>query len=135
MANKIFLNLPVKDLQKSIAFFTKLGFSFNPNFTDEKATCMIVSEEAFVMLLVEPFFQTFTPKALVDAHQHTESLVALSTDSREKVDELVGLAVAAGGSEARPPQDHGFMYNRSVNDLDGHIWEFFWMDPKAIPPQ
>lgn len=135
MASKIFLNLPVKDLQKSIAFFTKLGFSFNAQFTDEKATCMIINEEAFVMLLVEGFFQTFTPKTLVNAHQQTEALAAISAENRERVDELTQIAIAAGGSEVRAPQDHGFMYSRSINDLDGHIWEFFWMDPTTVAPQ
>ena len=135
MNTKIFINLPVKDLQKTIAFFTKLGFSFNAQFTNENAACMIINDEAFVMLLVEAFFQSFTPKTLVNAHQQTEALAALSAESRERVDELINIAIAAGSSEVRAPEDHGFMYSRSINDLDGHIWEFFWMDPKAVNPQ
>lgn len=134
MNTKIFINLPVKDLQKTIAFFTKLGFSFNAQFTNEKATCMIINEEAYAMLLVEAFFKTFTPKTLADARQSTEVLLAFSTDSREKVDELMNTALEAGGSEVRAAQDLGFMYSRSFNDLDGHIWEIFWMDPNAVPP-
>jgi predicted lactoylglutathione lyase len=134
MNTKIFINLPVKDLQKTIAFFTKLGFTFNPQFTNEKATCMIINEEAYAMLLVEEFFKTFTPKALADARQSTEVLLAFSTDSREKVDEMINTALEAGGEEVRATQDLGFMYSRSFNDLDGHIWEIFWMDPNAAPP-
>lgn len=135
MNTKIFINLPVKDLQKTIAFFTRLGFSFNAQFTNEKATCMIINEEAYAMLLVEAFFKTFTPKTLADARQSTEVLLAFSTDSREKVDEMMSTALEAGGSEVRATQDLGFMYSRSFNDLDGHIWEVFWMDPNAAPPQ
>ena len=129
MATKIFVNLAVSDLNKSVEFFTRLGFSFNPQFTDENATCMIVNDEAFVMLLVKPFFQGFTHKSLVDAHQSSEVLTALSYDSKARVDELTNIALAAGATENRPPQNMGFMYSRSFSDLDGHIWEPFWMDP------
>ncbi len=129
MATKIFVNLAVSDLNKSVEFFTRLGFSFNPQFTDENATCMIVNDEAFVMLLVKPFFQSFTHKSLVDARQSSEVLTALSYDSKARVDELTNIALAAGATENRPPQDMGFMYSRSFSDLDGHIWEPFWMDP------
>ena len=132
MAKKIFVNLPVKDLNKSVAFFTKLGFTFNPQFTDETATCMIVGEDSYVMLLTEPKFQTFTPKAICDATKSTEVLVALSCDSRGEVDELVRKAVSAGGSTYNKPQDHGFMYGHGYQDLDGHIWEVFFMEPSAI---
>ena len=132
MAKKIFVNLPVKDLNKSVAFFTKLGFTFNPQFTDETATCMIVSEDSYVMLLTEPKFRKFTPKAICDATKSTEVLVALSCDSRGEVDELVRKAVSAGGSTYNKPQDHGFMYAHGYQDLDGHIWEVFFMDPSAI---
>ena len=135
MASKIFVNLPVSDLQKTIAFFTRLGFTFNPNFTDDKATCMIISEEAFAMLLVRDYFQTFIDKPITDAHKSTEVLIALSLESRAQVDEMVEAAVAAGGTVTREAQDHGFMYQRSFNDLDGHIWEVFWMDENAVPPQ
>lgn len=132
MATKIFVNLPVKDLKKSIEFFTQLGFTFNPQFTDETATCMIVSEENFVMLLTEEKFKAFTPKPVCDATKSTEVLLALSLESRAKVDEIVRNAVAAGGTTYKEPQDHGFMYAHGFQDLDGHIWEPFFMEPSAI---
>jgi len=133
MSTKIFVNLPVKDLDKSVAFFTALGFKFNPQFTDKNATCMIVSEEAFVMLLVEPFFKTFTPKPISDAHKSTEVLVCLSCDSRGEVDDMVAKAVAAGGTTPNKANDHGFMYQHGFQDLDGHLWELAWMDMAAMP--
>ena len=129
---KIFVNLAVKDLGKAVEFFTQLGFSFDPRFTDEQATCMIVSDEAFVMLLVESRFKAFTKKDLVDPAGQTEAIVALSAESREEVDELVEKALAAGGMPANDPMDLDFMYGRSFQDPDGHQWEVFWMDPKAI---
>jgi predicted lactoylglutathione lyase len=129
---KLFVNLPVRDLHRSVAFFTKLGFTFNPQFTDESATCMIVSEEAFVMLLVRDRFKDFTKKQLCDTTTHTEGLFALSCASRAEVDELVKTAIGAGGTHAQDPQDHGFMYGWSFYDLDGHHWEVFWMDPAAV---
>ncbi|MBD2038353.1 VOC family protein [Phormidium sp. FACHB-592] len=131
MSTQIFVNLPVKDLKQSIEFFTQLGFQFNPQFTDETATCMIVSETIFVMLLTHEKFKTFTPKAICDATKSTEVLVCLSTESREKVDELVHQAVAAGGTTYNEPQDHGFMYAHGFQDLDGHIWELVYMEPSA----
>ena len=134
MAKSIFVNLPVKDLKKSIEFFTRLGFSFNPQFTDVTATCMIVSDNIFVMLLTHPKFAGFTPKPICDATQATEVLVALDCNSRDEVDEMVRKAVAAGGSTYNAPQDHGFMYAHGFQDLDGHIWEVFYMDPAAIKP-
>lgn len=130
MARKIFVNLPVADLDASVAFFAALGFSFNPEFTDETATCMIVGEDIFVMLLVREAFQGFTPKTICDAHQSTEVLVALSCESRQEVDALVRNAVAAGGSTYNEPQDHGFMYQHGFQDPDGHIWELVYMEPK-----
>jgi uncharacterized protein len=132
MSTKIFVNLPVKNLNKSIGFFTSLGFSFNPQFTDETATCMIVSEDIFVMLLMHDKFKTFTPKPICDATKSTEVLVCLSCENRAKVDELVRKAVAAGGSIYNEPQDHGFMYAHGFQDLDGHIWELMYMDPSAV---
>lgn len=129
---QIFVNLPVKDLNQSIEFFTKLSFTFNPQFTDETATCMIVDENIFVMLLTENKFKTFTPKALCDATKSTEVLVCLSSESREKVDEMVRKAVFAGGTTYSEPQDHGFMYGHGFQDLDGHIWEIMFMEPSAI---
>jgi uncharacterized protein len=128
---KIFVNLPVKDLCKSVEFFTELGFSFNPQFTDETATGMIVAENIFVMLLTEAKFKGFTPKEICDATKSTEVLVCLSAESREKVDDLVRKAVAAGGSTYNEPQDHGFMYGHGFQDLDGHIWELMYMEPAA----
>jgi uncharacterized protein len=132
MDTKIFVNLPVSNLKKSIEFFTKLGFTFNPQFTDETATCMIIGEDIFVMLLTKEKFKTFTPKEIVDATKSTEVLVGLSAESRDRVDELVRQAVAAGGTTYNEPQDHGFMYGHGFQDLDGHIWEVFYMDPSAI---
>jgi uncharacterized protein len=130
-SRKIFVNLAVRDLKKSMQFFSTLGFEFNPKFTDDNAACMIVSDEAFVMLLTDPFFKTFTRREPCDTTRHTEALVALSCGSREEVDQLVKKAVAAGGTHAMEPQDHGFMYGWSFYDPDGHHWEVFWMDPKA----
>ena len=132
MGTKVFLNLPVKDLNKSKEFFAKLGFTFNPQFTDQNAACMVISEDNYAMLLVESFFKTFTKKEIADAKKSTEVLIALSAENKEKVDEMLGKALAAGAKEPRAPQDHGFMYGRAFEDPDGHIWEIFWMDPKAI---
>ena len=129
---KMFVNLAVRDLKKSTQFFSALGFTFNPKFTDDKAACMIVNDQAFVMLLTEPFFKTFTKREVCDTKRATEGLFALTCESREEVHELVKQAVAAGGSHAVEPQDHGFMYGWSFYDPDGHHWEVFWMDPKAV---
>ena len=131
MARKMFVNLPVKDLKKSIGFFTKLGFTFNPQFSDETATCMIVSEDIFVMLLTHDKFKSFTPKAICDATKSTEVLVCLSCESRENVDDMVRQAVDAGGTTYNQPQDHGFMYGHGFQDLDGHIWELIHMRSSA----
>ena len=132
MKTKIFVNLPIRDLNKSVAFFTKLGFSFNPQFTDENATCMIVGEDIFVMLLVEKFFKSFTKKEVCDTSKYTEAIVAISVDSREKVDQLINKAIEAGGSEPREKQDHGWMYGRSFEDIGGHLWEAFFMEESTI---
>ena len=132
MRTKIFINLPVKDLNKSKEFFAKLGFTFNPQFTNQNAACMVISEDNYAMLLVESFFKTFTKKEIVDAKKNTEVLIALSAENKAKVDEMLGKALAGGAKEPRAPQDHGFMYGRSFEDPDGHIWEIFWMDPKTI---
>lgn len=131
-ARKMFVNLPVRDLKKSTAFFSALGFSYNPKFTDENAACMIISDEAFAMLLAEPFFRTFTRREPCDTTRHTEALIALSCSSRGEVDDLVKNAIAAGGTHAMDAKDHGFMYVWSFYDLDGHHWEVFWMDPAAV---
>ena len=132
MATKIFVNLPVRNLNNAIEFFTKLGFKFNAQFTDETGTCMIVGDDIFVMLLTHEKFKIFTPKAISDATKSTEVIVALSTESRGQVDGMVRKAVAAGGTTYNKPQDHGLMYGHGFQDLDGHIWEIFWMDPSTI---
>jgi len=129
---KIFVNLPVKDLDRSVAFFTKLGFEFDPQFTDENATCMIVNDGAFVMLLVEDFFKSFTKKGVADATAGTEAILALSADSRKRVDELVNTALAAGAEPSNDPMDQGPMYGWSFQDLDGHLWEVIYMDESAL---
>lgn len=133
MTPQIFVNLPVQNLPRSVAFFTALGFGFNPQFTDETGTCMVVSDRIFVMLLTHEKFKMFTPKPIADATQTTEVLVCLSAESREKVDDLVRKAVAAGGSTHSAPQDHGFMYGHGFQDLDGHLWELAYMDLSAWP--
>jgi predicted lactoylglutathione lyase len=132
MATKIFVNLPVKNLSRSMEFFTKLGFTFNPQFTDETAACMIVAEDVSVMLLTEGKFKNFTPKEICDATKSTEVLICLSSESREKVDEMVRNAVAIGGTTYNEPQDHRSMYGHGFQDLDGHIWEVIFMEPSAI---
>jgi predicted lactoylglutathione lyase len=132
MITNIFVNLPVKDLNKTVEFFTKLGFTFNPQFTDENATCMIVGKDIFVMLLVEKFFKTFTKRETSDTTKNTEAIVALSAQSREEVDQMMEKVVNAGGKEARDPQDHGWMYGRSFEDINGHLWEIFYMDESAM---
>ena len=135
MATKIFVNLPVKDLPQSKEFFGKLGFKFNAQFTDNTAACMILSENAYSMLLTHAKFKEFAPKAIADATKSTEVLVALSCENRGKVDELVAKAVAAGGKTYNKPKDYGFMYGHGFQDLDGHVWEVFFMDPSAVKPQ
>jgi hypothetical protein len=136
MTRQIFVNLAVKDLKRTIEFFTKLGFKFNPQFTDENATCMIIDKDSFVMLLVEKFFKTFIPdKEICDAKKSTETLLALSVESREKVDELLDKVVAAGGTEYREAQDYGWMYGRAFQDINGHIWEILYMDESAMPEE
>jgi predicted lactoylglutathione lyase len=132
MSTQIFVNLPVKNLKQSVEFFTQLGFQFNPQFTNETATCMIVSETIFVMLLTYDKFKTFTPNTICDAKKSTEVLMCLSVESREAVDAQVRSAIAAGGTTYNEPQDHGFMYAHGFQDLDGHIWELMYMEPSAI---
>lgn len=133
MPRQIYVNLSVKDLKRAVEFFTRLGFTFNPKFTDENATCMIVADDIFVMLLVEKFFQSFTAKPVCDAKKSTEVMLALSCANRAEVDELVRKALAAGGTTPRPPQDLGFMYSQAFEDPDGHIWEPFYMEADADP--
>lgn len=132
MSTRIFVNLPVENLARSVEFFGKLGYAFDPRFTDESATCMIIGENIFAMLIVEARFRDFTPKPIADAKRSTEALVALSAESRADVDRIVETALAAGARRYRDPKDHGFMYEWGFEDLDGHIWEHFWMDPAAL---
>jgi len=131
--SQIFVNLPVKDLKRTVDFYTKLGYSFNPQFTDENATCMIVGENLFVMLLVEKFFGSFINKAITDTSKSTEVLTCVSCENKAQVDELVAKARAAGGKVPRQPQDHGFMYSHGYEDLDGHTWELVYMT--GAPPE
>lgn len=132
---QIFVNLPIKDVARSRAFFASLGYTFNEQFSNDQAFCMVAGENLFVMMLVEPFFQTFTKKPITDAFKGTEVLTCLSCSSRAEIDELVAKAVAAGGKVTMPPQDHGFMYGHGYEDLDGHQWEFSYMDMSALPAQ
>jgi uncharacterized protein len=133
-ATKIFVNLPVKDLNKAKDFFAKLGYGFNAQFTDDTAASLIVSEDIYVMLLTHDKFKQFTPKEICDATKSSEALICLSCESRAKVDEQVRKAVAAGGTTHAAAKDYGFMYGHGFQDLDGHIWELIWMDPKGAPP-
>ncbi|GAA6119195.1 VOC family protein [Acidovorax sp. FG27] len=133
MATQIFINLPVQHLERAKDFYAELGFTCNPQFTDEKAACMVVSDTIHVMLLAVPFFQTFTPLPVADARQTTQVLLCLSQDSRAQVEALVAKAVAAGGTTPNPPKDYGFMYQHGFQDPDGHLWELAYMDMSAFP--
>lgn len=133
MATQIFVNLPVKDLPKSKEFFTKLGFNFNPQFTDENAACLILGENIYTMLLTEPFFRKFTKKELVDAKEKTEAIISIDAGCREDVDALIQKALTAGGTTYMDPMDFGWMYGHSFADLDGHQWEVLYMDINAMP--
>ncbi|WP_235939090.1 VOC family protein [Schauerella aestuarii] len=133
MHKQIFVNLPVADLPRSQAFFGQLGFTFNPQFTNAQAACMVIGENIYAMLLVKDFFAGFTDKPIADATKTSEVLVCLSCESRAEVDDLVARAIAAGGTSPRAPQDHGFMYGHGFQDPDGHIWELMFMDMTAAP--
>lgn len=128
----IFVNLPVADLDASKKFFTELGYSINPQFSDETAASVVISDTIVTMLLTKEKYAQFTKKEIADATRTSEVLIALSAESREKVDELVDKAIAAGGTASGETQDLGFMYGRSFDDLDGHTWEVVWMDPAAV---
>ncbi len=132
MATKIFVNLPVQDLDRSKDFYTKIGFTINQQFTDNTAACVVISEDIYAMILTHPKFKEFTPKDIADATKTSEVLTCLSLESKEKVNEVADKALQAGGTEARDPLDYGFMFGRSFNDPDGHIWEVIWMDPSSI---
>jgi uncharacterized protein len=133
MEPKIFINLPVKDLNKSVEFFTKLGYTFNPMFTDETATCMIISEHIYAMLLIEERFKGFSKKEIADTSKTQEALLALTVESREAVDAMMEKAVAAGGTIPGEADDYDFMYSQGFEDLDGHVWSYFWMDMAKFP--
>lgn len=136
MEQMIFVNLPVKDLDRAKAFWTELGYSFNPQFTDEKAACLVFSDTIFAMLITEPFFKEFTKKEITDAASSTETIIALSAASRDEVDRLVDKALAAGGSPAIDPVEYGdAMYSRSFQDPDHHNWEVVWMDVEKMTAQ
>ena len=132
MPTKIFVNLPVQDLEKSKTFFKALGYTFNPQFTDATAACMIVSDDIYAMLLTHKKFKEFTPRQIADANKTTEALICLTCESRGHVDELVRKAKAAGGTIYNEPKDYGFMYGHGFADPDGHIWELVWMDPSTV---
>ncbi|MDR7209221.1 VOC family protein [Flavobacterium piscis] len=133
MKTKIFLNLPVKDLNRSIAFFTQLGFSFNPKFTNEKGTCLIIGENINVMLLVEEFYKTFTEKEICNTDTTNEAIIAISVETREEVDEIMEKVVKSGGTDYMKTQDYEWMYQRTFLDIDGHHWEIFYMDESQMP--
>jgi predicted lactoylglutathione lyase len=135
MATSIFVNLPVQSLSRSVEFFKQLGYTFNAQFTNEHATCMVISENIYAMLLVKDFFKTFVNTEIADTSKVVGAIIALSADSRAAVDTLVDKALKAGATKTKEPQDHGFMYGRSFQDLDGHHWEVVWMDPKHVQPQ
>ena len=132
MVSKIFVNLPVRDLEKSMAFFKTLGFASNPQFTDKTAACVVMSDDMYAMLLTHDKVKEFTKKRIADAHETTEVLTALAVESKEKVNQLADKAIQAGGTEAYSAKDYGFMFVRSFEDPDGHIWEVFWMDPAHV---
>ena len=133
MAKQIFVNLPVKNLNKTIEFFTKLDFKFNPKFTDKNATCMIIGKNIFAMLLVEKFFKRFTKKKIINTKKNAGAIMALSVESRKKVDGMIKKVIAAGGKETRAPEDYGWMYGRAFEDINGHLWEVFYMNESKMP--
>jgi uncharacterized protein len=133
MTTKMFVNLPVKDLKKTIAFYKALGFTFNPQFSDDTGACMVISEHNYAMLLTHEKFKSFATKPIPDAHKTTGVMVALALDSKQAVDDMAAKAVNAGGKEPKPKADYGFMFQRTIEDPDGHTWEPFWMDPSHVP--
>ena len=132
MTKQIFINLPVKNLKKSMTFFSNLGFTFNMQFTDDKAACLVIGENIYAMLLLEKFFKTFTNKEICNAKKNTEVLIAIDVENKNAVDEMIRKAVEAGGSTYRNPQDHGWMYGHSFADLDGHQWEVLFIDENQL---
>lgn len=130
MHTQMFINLPIKDLSRSRQFFENMGYAFNPQFSNDQGACLVLGEHSFAMLLTEPFFAGFTTKPIGDAHKTTQALIALTCESRERVDELVKRAVQGGAHTPKPAVDRGFMYQHGFYDLDGHVWELFWMEPQ-----
>ena len=136
MPRMIFVNLPVADVKRSTAFYEAIGATKNPQFSDDSTSCMVISDTIFVMILTHEKFRQFSPKAIPNAHETAQVLLALSADSREAVDDMVAKAGAQGVKlDPCPQQDYGFMYGRSFEDPDGHIWEVMWMDPAAVEGQ
>ena len=135
MATQMYVNLPVKDLGKSIEFFTKLGFKFNAQFTDDKATCMVIGTDSFVMLVADPYFKTFTPKAVADARKGTEVILSVTVESKEKVNDLIRKSLSSGGQPSSEAKDYGWMYQHGFQDPDGHLWEVIFMDMSKVPKQ
>ena len=132
MSKMIFVNLPITQLARSVAFYEALGATKNPKFSDETGACMVLSESIHVMVLMHEKYRNFTARPIADAHSTSSALIALSFDSRDEVNAIIDLAVSAGGqADPNPVQDHGFMFGRSIQDPDGHVWEIFWMDPAA----
>lgn len=132
MPSQVFINLPVADLPKSMEYFRQLGYTFNTQFSDDTAACLVISEHIFAMILTHEKFKSFITTEISNAKKQTEVLIALNQDSREKVNEIAGKALAAGGTAFSEPKDYGFMYMRTIQDLDGHVWEYFWMDPSFV---
>ena len=135
MSTKTFVNLPVKDVAKTVEFFTTLGFSFNQQFSDENTKCMVISDDAYAMLHAEPAFKSFTQQDITDTSKSREVIVGLSAASREQVDDVLDKVVGGGGQALGDPVDEGFMYMRAFRDLDGHQWSFIYMDMSAMPEQ
>ena len=133
MKSQIFINLPVKELEKSLNFYTKMGFTNNPQFSDDTAKCMVFSEEIFVMLITHDRFKTFITKPITDVSKTTSALLSISVESLDKVNEISNNAISAGGKEPIEAKDYGFMQQRTIEDLDGHIWEIFYMDISKFP--
>lgn len=135
MADMIFVNIPVRDLAASMAYYKALGFDHNPDFTDETAACIVISDAIFVMVLTHEKFLSFSPNPIPDPKSQTQALYALSRDSREAVDAIAEAGLKAGGRETRDAQDFGFMYSRAIADVDGHVWEYVWMDMSQMPSE
>jgi len=135
MPDMIFVNIPVRDLKASMAYYKALGFDHNPQFTDDTAACIVISDTIYVMVLTHEKFLSFSPNPIADARTQTQALYALSRDSREAVDAIAEKGLAAGGREVREAQDMGFMYSRAIADVDGHVWEYVWMDMSQMPSE